>query len=107
MGGWAATGRPMAEFWSLTPRLVMMVINEYMKRRNDEIELHSNLAAYQSWRTAILTRAKKIPRKPDDLMKTRKRKKKNGHQQDWKDQKAAFEMINAAMGGFDDRKKEG
>jgi hypothetical protein len=82
-----------------------MVINEQVKQRNDGIELQSNLAAYQVWRLAHLMRTKTLPNKPDNLISTKKNKKPIGSKMDWKMQKSIFEMYNAALGGFDNRKK--
>lgn len=69
------------------------------KRLERDSRLHSNLAAYTAWRTAVLSRTKVLPRKPDDLFKRRRK----GTGDDWKAQKAMIETINAALGGFDNR----
>lgn len=45
-------------------------------------------------------RAKRLPRKPDDLTKARRK----GTGADWKAQKAAIELLNAGLGGFDNRR---
>lgn len=68
-----------------------------------ESKLAANLAAYQVWRLAHMMRLKRLPRKPDDLTK----KKKVSTGPDWRNQKAAIELLNAAMGGFDNRPKGG
>lgn len=94
----------MAEFWTLTPRMIMIAINADAKRRNDESELHANLAAYQAWRLAYFMRVKKLPPKPDDLT-SKKGPPRSGSGPDWKAQKAMIETINAMFGGFDDRPK--
>lgn len=78
------------------------VIAGESKRIERENRLKANLAAYQVWRLAHLMRVKRLPRKPDDLMKA---KKNTGSGADWKKQKAVVEMMNAAFGGFDNRDK--
>lgn len=104
MISWAATGRTFDEFWSLTLRQIDCVFKGYAKKINQEAELHSNLAAYQVWRLAHMMRFKRLPKKPDDLLDSKKNKPSTGP--DWKAQKQAIEMLNAAVGGFDNRKKE-
>jgi hypothetical protein len=84
--------------------MIMIAINADAKRRNDESELHANLAAYQAWRLAFLMRVKKLPQKPDDLM-SKKGQRRAGSGSDWKAQKAMIETINAMFGGFDNRVK--
>jgi hypothetical protein len=68
-----------------------------------EAKLAANLAAYQVWRLAHMMRFKRLPRKPDDLTK----KKTVSTGPDWRKQKAAIELLNAALGGFDHRPKGG
>lgn len=73
-----------------------------LRRVRRESEFQANLAAYQVWRLAHLMRAKRLPRKPDDLTKAKKR----STGPDWRAQKAVIELLNAAYGGTDNRKKE-
>lgn len=47
-----------------------------------------------------MMRFKRLPKKPDDLTK---KKRKVGTGDDWRLQKAAIEMFNAGIGGFDNR----
>lgn len=89
----------MAEFWSLTPRQIHLVFRGESERLKQEADLKANLASWQIWRLAHFMRAKTLPRKPDDLTK----KKAKGTGPDWKMQKAAIELLNAAIGGFDSR----
>lgn len=93
----------MAEFWTLTPRLVMLVLVAEMQRRNDESELHANLAAYTAWRVANLMRVKRLPDKPDTLFKNGKTTKGKSSGPDWRAQKRVFEMMNKMFGGTDNR----
>lgn len=83
---------------------MLFCIDADTKRRNQEIELKTNLASWQVWRLAYLMRFKKLPDKPDDLLKAKEAKKGTG--ENWKAQKSVFEMYNAAFGGFDNRKKD-
>jgi hypothetical protein len=73
------------------------------KRLQAEANLAANLAAYQVWRLAHMMRFKRLPRKPDDLTKA----KRASTGTDWRMQKAAIEAFNAAVGGFDNRPKNG
>lgn len=101
MAAWAETGRPIDEFWSLTCRQILLVFRGEAKRVDRETRLQANLAAYQVWRLAHLMRLKRLPRKPDDLMKT----KRISTGDDWRAQKAAIELLNAALSGSDARKR--
>lgn len=79
-----------------------MVFKGESERIDRESKLHANLAAYSVWRLAHLMRLKRLPAKPDDL--TRARRKGTGA--DWKMQKAAIELLNSGVGGFDNRRPE-
>lgn len=103
LGRWAYTGRTVAEFWTLTPRQIDVVFKGETDRLKAETTLNVNLAAYQVWRLAGMMRLKRLPAKPDDLMK----KKRASTGPDWRAQKAALELFNAGIGGYDNRKKGG
>lgn len=96
--------RPVAEFWSLTPRQIHLVFAGEAERIEDEAKLAANLAAYQVWRLAHMMRFKRLPKKPDDLTK-KKAKGKVGAS--WQAQKRALEMFNTGIGGFDNRPGKG
>lgn len=72
------------------------------QRLKQETELQANLASWSVWRAENFRRARNLPRKPDDL--TKKKPPSTGG--DWKAQKAAIELLNAALGGFDHRPKK-
>jgi hypothetical protein len=80
------------------------VLFGYRAKETRRAELQSNLAAYQVWRLAWLQRVKKLPKKPDNL--TGKGNRRRGTGPDWRAQKAAIELLNAQIGGFDNRKKD-
>lgn len=103
MTRWAETGRPVAEFWSLTPRQIVQVFAGWGNQVEREAKLAANLAAYQVWRLAHMMRFKRLPRKPDDMTK----KKAVSSGPDWRAQKAMIEMFNAGVGGYDNRVKGG
>lgn len=91
------TGRPEAEFWTLTPRAIRRILVAWSKAKQQDVHLAANLAAYQAWRSAVLGRSKRLPRKPDDLVKSSR--KRSGTGPDWRAQKSALQVLTAAMGG--------
>jgi len=93
----------MAEFLQLTMRQVEIVIITHRNNLERSFKFQASLAAYSAWRGAYFQRLKKLPNSPDDLT-SKKQKVSTGP--DWKKQKAAMEMLNRAVEGFDKRVKK-
>ena len=91
------TGRGIDEFWHLTPREVDWVLKAAQNTRRDS----ADLVSWAVWRLACLQRYKRLPRRPDELLK----EKIAGSGGDWKVQKRMVEILNRMLGGTDDRKK--
>ena len=89
----------------MTFRQIGYVLEGESRRIEAESRMANNLAAYQAWRTAQFMRMKRMPDKPDDLLKVARRR--GGTGEDWQRQKATIEMLNAALGGTDARKRDG
>lgn len=96
MTAWAATGRPVAEFWSLTLREIGLVMQGHAQARQHDLEL----AYYTAWHAGLFSQAYKPGKFPDYQKNApRPRKRGSGRRMTAEQMKAQALAIVAAMGG--------
>lgn len=96
MRSWAQTGRPLAEFWSLTLREVALVLEGHADAHWREIEM----AHYLAWHVAAFSRPTRSGRMPDfEETKPRRRKPGAVTAPDEARMKSTLMNLTAALGG--------